>query len=48
MAEEEATEVEVVNDAAGGSGYSLMTDAWPTCVKVSTIILIIVITMINE
>ena len=42
MAEEEAAEVEAVND--GGSGYALMTDAWPTCVKVNTIILI---TMVN-
>ena len=35
MADEEAAEVEGVNE--GGSGYALMTDAWPTCVKVSTI-----------
>ena len=42
MAEDEAAEVEAVND--GGSGYALMTDAWPTCVKVNTIILI---TMVN-
>ena len=44
MAEEEAAEVEAVND--GGSGYALMTDAWPTCVKVSTIIIIILIIII--
>ena len=35
MADEEAAEVEGVNE--GGSGYALMTDAWPTCVKVITI-----------
>ena len=34
MAEEEAAEVEAVSE--GGSGYALMTDAWPTCVKVSS------------
>ena len=33
MAEEEAAEVEAGSE--GGSGYALMTDAWPTCVKVS-------------
>ena len=36
MAEEEAAEVEGVSE--GGSGYALMTDAWPTCVKVSSVI----------
>ena len=46
MAEEEAAEVEAVNDAAGGSAYALMTDSWPTCVKVSTTILIIIIIII--
>ena len=45
MAEEEAAEVEGVNDA-GGSAYALMTDAWPTCAKVSIIISIII--MVNE
>ena len=34
MAEEEAAEVEAVSE--GGSGYALMTDAWPTCAKVSS------------
>ena len=33
MAEDEAAEVEAVNE--GGSGYALMTDAWPTMVKVT-------------
>ena len=41
MAEDEAAEVEAVNE--GGSGYALMTDAWPTMVKVSTIPKILVI-----
>ena len=35
MAEDEASEVEAVNE--GGSGYALMTDAWPTMVKVSIV-----------
>ena len=34
MAEEEAAEAEAVSE--GGSGYALMTDAWPTCAKVSS------------
>ena len=34
MAEEEAAEVEAVSE--GGSGYALMTDAWPSCAKVSS------------
>ena len=37
MAEEEAAEVEAGSE--GGSGYALMTDAWPTCVKVSSVII---------
>ena len=39
MAEEEAAEAEAVSE--GGSGYALMTDAWPTCAKVSSRIIII-------
>ena len=35
MAEDEAAEVETVNE--GGSGYALITDAWPTMVKVSIV-----------
>jgi len=34
MAEDEAAEVETVNE--GGSGYALITDAWPTMVKVES------------
>ena len=34
MAEEEAAEVEASSEGGSG-GYALMTDAWPTCVKVS-------------